>query len=111
MENYESDVREITGAALTSQAECVRWDILTELRGIGPSNASAVLHLFHEGRYPMNTSYARGAFYGLENENELSFDFWMRYVTHCRTIADRNKVCMRTLDRAKWMYSEAHSLA
>ena len=106
------DVTEITEAALKTQDERVRWKVLTNkkvekpLYGVGPPTASAILHLFHKERYPMNTSYARQAFCGLENENYSSFDFWQRYVVSCRDIADRNKVCMRTLDRAKWMYSE-----
>ncbi len=107
-ENSEGYVREITGYALKSQDERVRWDILTQLKGIGFPTASAVLHLFHEAPYPIidvRTIWSLS----VDNYNysfNYSFTFWQEYVAFCRALAERNNVDMRTLDRALWMYSK-----
>ena len=103
-ENSENYVREITGEALTSEDERVRWDILTELRGIGHPTASAVLHLFHEAPYPIIDFRAMWSL--RVDKYNYSFEFWQEYVDFCRDLAQGNSVDMRTLDRALWMYSK-----
>ena len=101
--NSESDVREITGYALKSPHEHVRWSILTELHGIGLPTASAVLHFFHEAPYPIIDFRAMWSL--CMDKYNYSFKFWKEYVTRCRNYAERNNVDMRTLDRALWEYS------
>jgi hypothetical protein len=39
-----------------------------------------------------------------------SFEFWQRYVAHCRELATTAGVDMRTLDRALWQYSAEHQV-
>ena len=106
-ENSESDVIEITGEALTTQDESVRWHVLTELKGVGHPTASAVLHFFHEAPYPIIDVRTMWSL-SVDNYNysfNYSFTFWQEYVAFCRDLADRNNVDMRTLHRALWEYS------
>ena len=91
---------------MTTQDERVRWDILTELRGVGPPTASVVLHFFHEAPYPIIDFRAMWSL--SVDEYNYSFEFWQEYVDFCRDLAERNNVDIRTLDRALWMYSKVN---
>lgn len=102
--NSESEVREITGYAFKSQSERVRWGILSCLEGVGLPTASAILHLFHKQPYPIIDDPALWSI-GVQKYNH-SFAFWQQYVAFSRQLAKRNKVDMRTLDRALWQYSK-----
>ena len=104
-ENSESDVIEITGEALKSQDERVRWRILTELKGVGFPTASAVLHFFHEEPYPIADVRAMWSLGIDQKGNHYPFKFWLEYVAFCRDLAERNNLDMRTVDRALWEYS------
>ena len=103
--NSESDVREITGYALKSPHEHVRWEHF--------NRASWVLDFqlplrfftsFTKHPYPIIDFRAMWSI-GVDEYN-YSFEFWQEYVTFCRNHAKRNNVDMRTLDRALWMYSK-----
>lgn len=103
--NSESDVREITGYALKSKSERVRWGVLSCLDGVRLPTASAVLHFFHEEPYPIIDKRALWSI-GLEKKSSYPFAFWQDYVSFCREIVKRNNIDnMRTLDRALWQFS------
>ncbi len=114
-DNCENAVREITGCALQSEDERVRYSVMTRspqaggLHGVGPVIATAILHLFHKDLYPFLTPQATKA---VGKQKKESFKFWQKYVTYCRTLANSNNQQMptfeqmRTLDRALWWYSE-----
>ncbi len=101
--NSESDVRIITGYALQSPSERIRWGVLSCLDGVRVPTASVVLHLFHEEPYPIIDVRALWTIQ-VEKYNDR-FPFWQKYVSFCRELAKRNNVDMRTLDRALWQYS------
>ncbi|MFH1749118.1 MAG: hypothetical protein ABIG44_18965 [Planctomycetota bacterium] len=103
--NDDDYVREITSWALKARSERARIEILTVLDGVGWPTASAILHLFHERRYPILDFRALWSV-GLEVPNQYSFLFWQPYVEFCREVARRHHVNMRTLDRALWQYSK-----
>ncbi len=48
--NSENAVREITGYALQSEDERVRWGVLTCLAGVGFPTATVILHFFPKTR-------------------------------------------------------------
>jgi len=106
-ENDDNYIKEITGWAFTATNERSRIEVLTLLDGIREKTASAILHLFHKDQYPILDSRALWSV-GLEGSEQYSFRFWQKYVCFCRDVACRNQVCMRTLDRALWQYSELH---
>jgi len=103
--NDGSYVREITSWAFKAENERSRIEVLTVLDGVGWPLASAILHLFHESRYPILDFRALECV-GLKVPSQYSFSFWWPYVLFCREVARRNRVDMRTLDRALWQYSK-----
>ena len=102
--NSESDVKIITGYALQSPSERIRWGVLSCLDGVRVPTASVVLHLFHKDPYPIIDVRALWSI-GVEKYNDR-FAFWQKYVSFCRELAKRNNVDMRTLDKALWQYSK-----
>ena len=101
--NIESDVKEITHYAFTTQSERVRYGILTLLDGVGLPTASVILHFYHKEPYPIIDVRALWSI-GVEKDN-YPFPFWLEYVSFCRDLAKSNDFDMRTLDRALWQYS------
>lgn len=109
--NSENDVREITGYALQSESERVRWGVLTCLAGVGFPTATVILHFFHKDPYPI-LDWRAAESVGEINTYSYSFEFWQEYVTFCRNHAKKKNQQMptfdqmRTLDRALWQYSK-----
>ena len=102
--NPDGLIQVTTRQAFTSTDHWEKLMYLTELRGIGQSTASAILHLYDEGQYPILDIHALWSA-GLEKKKRTSYPFWLEYIAFCRDIANRNGVDMRTLDRALWFYS------
>ena len=98
-------IKDITRIALSPDtAEPDRIDSLQQLYGVGPTIASAILHWFHEDCYPIWSGPARYSLHLDENKDELKPEEWENYVSFCRCLAQKNKVKMRTLDRALWKH-------
>ena len=104
LENGNPFIKDITKSAFAAEDHWAKLLILTLLRGIGEPTASAILHLFGEGQYPILDIHALWSA-GLPWKNRSSYPFWLDYVQFCRDIANRNGVSMRDLDRALWKYS------
>ena len=83
---------------------------LRRLDGVGRAVASAILHWFHEDRYPIWDINARWAVRLNECQHQYQNDDqrWQAYVDFCRAIADQYAVDMRTLDRALFEYGKAN---
>lgn len=103
--NSPEFVEEITGFSFSARKEKSRIKILTLLDGVAWPTASVILHFFHKDPYPIldfrclwSSSATVPSPYG--------FEFWWTYVEFCRGLAERNKIDMRTLDRAMWQYSK-----
>ncbi len=108
LENTDDLIKEIMEEAFTSTDDWTKLLTLTRLQGIGQPTASAILHLYDEGRYPILDIHALWSV-GLEWKKRTAYPFWLDYVQFCRDIANRNGICMRTLDRALWFYSYDNS--
>ncbi len=78
------------------------------LHGVGIPVGSAILHWFHEGRYPIWDKHARWSVRLNECQHQYKNDYerWHAYVEFCRSTADKYEVCMRTLDRALLQYGK-----
>ena len=106
--NSFDDVKRYTRCAFLSTDDIDSLHHLRELDGVGRAVASAILHWFHEDRYPIWDIYARWSvrlnecWYQYKNNDER----WRAYVEKCRTIADEYEVDMRTLDRALFEYGK-----
>jgi hypothetical protein len=103
--NEEEYVKEITAWSLSAKEERSKIEVLTLLDGVQWPSASVILHLFHKEAYPILDFRALWSV-GLEVPKQYSFSFWWEYVKFCRSIAQRNSLNMRTLDRALWQYSK-----
>ena len=76
------------------------------LAGVRESVASVILHLYDDGDYPVLDEHA---LWSLTIDNtKVAYDepFWKKYVEFCRAKAKCHGVCMRTLDRALYKFSE-----
>ncbi|MDE0426935.1 MAG: hypothetical protein OXN25_18950 [Candidatus Poribacteria bacterium] len=104
LDNRDGFIREITKQVFTPTDDEVKLLSLTQLQGIGESVASAILHLYDKGQYPILDIHALWSV-GLKFRQRSSYPFWPKYIAFCRDIANRNRIKMRTLDRALWRYS------
>lgn len=107
--NCDAYVREITAYALKANNERTKIEVLTCLDGVLFPTASAILHFFHKGRYPILDVRALWSIGFGEDEiakTKYTFSFWWDYVSFCRETAARNDASMRTLDMSLWQYSK-----
>ena len=107
LQNSDNLIKEITTQAFTSTDDWEKLISLTRLEGIREPIASAILHLYDQGQYPILDIHALWSV-GLEWETRTSYPFWPDYVQFCRDIASRNNISMRDLDRALWRFSFDH---
>ena len=104
LENTNLFIKDIMQSAFAAEDHWAKLLILTLLRGIGEPTASAILHLYDEGQYPLLDIHALWSV-GLSWTARNSYPFWLKYIEFCRDIANRNGVSMRELDRALWKFS------
>ena len=104
LENTDDFIKEITEGAFAATDDWTKLLTLTQLQGIGQPTASAILHLFDEGQYPILDIHALWSV-GLPWERRNSYPFWPEYIEFCREIANRSRVSVRELDRALWRFS------
>ena len=93
LENTTDFVEEITERSFTTTDDWTKLLTLTQLQGIGQPTASAILHLFDNGQYPILDIHALWSV-GLPWERRTSYPFWLEYIELCRDIANRNNVSM-----------------
>lgn len=108
--NEELYVKQITSWSFTANEQRSKIEVLTLLDGVLWPSASVILHLFHQEPYPILDFRALWSV-GLNVPKHYSFSFWWEYVEFCRTVAKRNSIDMRTLDRALWQYSKDNQKA
>lgn len=110
--NDEDYVQTVTATALGTSCERLRIQVLTLLDGVEWPTASVLLHFgAADPLDPKAIGFPILDFRALSSLNvavpsQYRFDFWWRYVEHCRQLAKDWKVPMRTLDRALWRYSK-----
>jgi len=103
--NSKAIVEEATRIALGTREEQLRIGILTVLSGVGWPTASVILHLAHMEPYPILDHRALWSLQ-VAVPPQYTFDFWWAYARACRSLARREKMDMRTLDRALWQFSK-----
>ena len=101
-----TNVERITRDAFLLTDDIDRLRHLYKLEGVNSAISSAILHWFHNDRYPIWDKHARWSVRLNECEHEYKnvFERWKAYVEFCRATADKYDVCMRTLDRALLQY-------
>lgn len=104
LKNPDDHIKIATRQAFTSSNDWEKLLSLTQLQGIGESVASAILHLYDKRQYPILDIHALWSV-GLKFRQRSSYPFWPKYIAFCRDIVNRNRIKMRTLDRALWRNS------
>ena len=123
--NDPNDVKKMTRAAFRAAADdsirsirylCNDRRRDAGLHGVGIPVGSAILHWFHEDCYgshedcyPIWDRYAIWSVQLDKSQYKNDFERWKAYTLFCRDVAERYKVCMRTLDRALLKYGENKS--
>ena len=107
LENSDEAIEKVTADVFVSENDNDKLLELTKLKGIGEPIASAILHFYYKGKYPILDIHALWSS-GLEWMNRNSYPFWVEYIQFCRGLAERNGVDMRTVDRALWLFSVDH---
>ena len=102
--NSEEEVVAATAAALSSCDVYAQWEWLFWLDGVRGSVASAILHWFAKGNYPIASYYSLKSC-GVAGKIESIAD-WVEYTQFCRDLATKHNITMRTLDRALRQYGE-----
>ena len=80
---------------------------LTDIVGVGESIASVILHLYDQERYPILDRHALWSLTIDHTKVEYDEPFWKKYVNFCQAKVNCHGVCMRTLDRALYKFSES----
>ena len=100
-------IEKITGEAFGVNDDWEKIKKLKEIYGIAASVASVILHLYDPKKYPILDVHALRTI-GVDNK-KVNYDepFWRKYVKFCCEKADCHDVCMRTLDRALYKFSQS----
>ena len=104
-QNTPKEVAEITRIALSTSIERLRIGALRCLHGVDWPTASVLLHIAHRDPYPILDVRTLWSL-GFDKPPVYSFGLWWRYVQTCREIANKQRIDMRTLDRALWQHSK-----
>ena len=105
-ENSPELIEDVTREAFRPGDDWEKLKKLTDIIGVRESVGSVILHFYDEGDYPILDVHA---LWSLTIDNtKVAYDepFWEKYVKFCRAKADCHGVCMRTLDRALYKFSE-----
>lgn len=104
-ENSAAAIRAASKAAFVVEDPAAQIKSLTELFGVGIPTASTLLHFAFPDDFPILDVRALDSL-GVSGRSSYSPAFWARYVAGCRSIAARNDVSLRTLDKALWQHSK-----
>ena len=100
-------IEKITGEAFGLDDDWEKIKKLKEIYGVAASVASAILHLYDPERYPIFDPHALYSIRIKKKDVEGDKKFWREYVKLCREKSECHGVCMRTLDRALYKFSES----
>jgi hypothetical protein len=102
--NTEEFIKSVSTIALSTSDERLRIEVWTLLNGVNWPTASTLLFWLHDEEYPILDFRAVWSL-GYAKPPRHNFAFWSAYVGFCRTLARKNGVSVRTVDRALWQYS------
>lgn len=99
-------IQDVTGEAFRLDNDWEKIKKLKNIEGVRESVASVILHLYDDGDYPVLDVHALWSLTIDKTKVEYDEPFWKKYVKFCREKADCHGVCMRTLDRALYKFSQ-----
>jgi hypothetical protein len=104
--NTPVEIRVLTQAALATDDEALKMDLLRLLHGVDWPTASTLLHFCDKGPYPILDYRALWSL-GYLRPPQYTMSFWLSYVEYVRDLARRSGHPIRIVDRALWQYSKA----
>ena len=109
--NPDGHVEKITAEVFSLDDDWEKLEKLMDrcegLHGVGQPVASTILHLYDPERYPVFDIHALRSIRIKKKEVEGDKKFWKKYVKYCQAKAECHDVCMRTLDRALYKFSQS----
>ena len=105
--NSPECIEAVTRDAFRPDGDWQKLEKLMRLKGVGQSIASTILHLYDPERYPIFDTHALRSIRIKKKDVEGDKKFWKEYVKFCREKAECHGVCMRTLDRALYKFSQS----
>ena len=106
-DNPVGHVEKITAEVFSLDDDWEKLEKLIDINGVGQSVASTILHLYDPERYPIFDVHALCSIRIKKKDVEYDEAFWKKYVNFCREKAECHDVCMRTLDRALYKFSQS----
>ena len=106
-DNPVGHVEKITAEVFSLDDDWEKLEKLIDIDGVGQPVASTILHLYDPERYPIFDVHALCSIRIKKKEVEYDEPFWKKYVKFCREKAECHGVCMRTLDRALYKFSNS----
>ena len=103
--NNDERVKELTSFSLASEDEFIRIMCPQLLKGVSWGVASVILHFAYPSRY-MTIDFRAIWSLGWDQPKFYTFDYWMKYIRHVRSLAEETGVSLRQLDKALWQYSK-----
>ena len=100
-------IEDVTGEAFRLDNDWEKIKKLKNIEGVSESVASVILHLYDQERYPVLDRHALWSLTIDHRKVDYDEPFWKKYVKFCRAKADCHSVCMRTLDRALYKFSQS----
>lgn len=100
-------IEDVTGEAFRLDNDWEKIKKLKNIEGVRESVASVILHLYDQERYPVLDRHALWSLTIDHRKVDYDEPFWKRYVKFCREKAKCHNVCMRTLDRALYKFSQS----
>jgi hypothetical protein len=104
--NTPDEIRVLTQAALATDDEALKMDLLRLLHGVEWPTASTLLHFCDKRPYPILDYRALWSL-GYSRPPHYTMPFWLSYVDYVRNLARRTGRPIRIVDRALWQYSRA----
>ena len=105
--NSSECIEAVTRDAFRPGDDWEKLEKLTDIVGVGESIASVILHLYDQERYPILDRHALWSLTIDHTKVEYDEPFWKKYVNFCLEKAECHGVCMRTLDRALYRFSQS----
>ena len=100
-------IEDVTGEAFRLDNDWEKIKKLKNIEGVRESVASVILHLYDQERYPVLDRHALWSLTIDHRKVDYDEPFWKKYVKFCREKAKCHGVCMRTLDRALYKFSQS----
>ncbi len=94
--------------AAGAKTERAAMAVLCGLVGIDVPVASAVLTAMNPERYTIIDFRALESL-GVPDPPVLTVNYYLKYLDHCRKLAEQHKLSLRTLDRALWQWSKRNA--